>query len=135
MSVDEIATLLIAEVRRLKARPGRHRSLSGFEAGVGPDFRGTSASPCRAWCRRLASTGATVLMTSELEDRYATCASALRHGIPDRRHHRAALQSKVDSRLLRVMAVAKVRDSAHSNELRLFDIGDGDPDRADAGRL
>ena len=31
---------------------------------------------------------------------------------------------EVDSRLQRVMAVAKVRDSAHSNELRLFEIDD-----------
>ena len=31
---------------------------------------------------------------------------------------------EVDSRLLRVMAVVKMRASAHSNELRRFEIGD-----------
>ena len=31
---------------------------------------------------------------------------------------------EVDSRLLRVMAVVKVRASGHSNALRLYEIGD-----------
>jgi circadian clock protein KaiC len=65
-----------------------------------------------------------VLMTSELEDRYDDLrfspygTAFLTDAIIVQRY------IEVDSRLQRVMAVAKVRDSAHSNELRLFSIGD-----------
>ena len=66
----------------------------------------------------------TVLMTSELEDRY----DELRFSP----HGTAFLTDaiivqryiEVDSRLRRVMVVVKVRSSAHSNELRLFHIDD-----------
>jgi circadian clock protein KaiC len=70
----------------------------------------------------LASTGVTVLMTSELEDRYDDLrfspygTAFLTDAIIVQRY------IEVDSRLMRVMAVAKVRDSDHSNELRLFTI-------------
>ena len=72
----------------------------------------------------LASTGATVLMTSELEDRYDDLrfspygTAFLTDAIIVQRY------IEVDSRLQRVMAVAKVRASAHSNALRLFSIDD-----------
>jgi circadian clock protein KaiC len=74
----------------------------------------------------LASTGVTVLMTSELEDRYDDLrfspygTAFLTDAIVVQRY------IEVDSRLQRVLAVVKVRASAHSSELRLFHInGDG----------
>ena len=74
----------------------------------------------------LARTGVTVLMTSELEDRYTDLrfspygTAFLTDAIIVQRY------VEIDSRLQRVMAVVKVRGSAHSDELRLFSIdGDG----------
>ena len=78
----------------------------------------TSASRCRAWWPRWPATGVTVLMTSELEDRYTDLrfspygTAFLTDAIIVQRY------IEVDSRLRRVMAVVKVRASAHSNELR-----------------
>ena len=73
----------------------------------------------------IASTGVTIFMTSELEDRFFDLrfspygTAFLTDAIIVQRY------VEVDSRLLRVLAVAKVRDSAHSNELRLFHIDEG----------
>jgi circadian clock protein KaiC len=70
----------------------------------------------------LTGAGVTVLMTSELEDRYADLrfspygTAFLTDAIIVQRY------IEVDSRLRRVMAVVKVRASAHSDELREFSI-------------
>jgi circadian clock protein KaiC len=125
LSVDEIATLLIAEVRRLNASRVVLDSLSGFELALAPTFREDFRESLSRLVSALASTGATVLMTSELEDRYDDLrfspygTAFLTDAIIVQRY------IEVDSRLQRVLAVAKVRDSAHSNELRLFSIDDG----------
>jgi circadian clock protein KaiC len=125
LSVDEIATLLIAEVRRLNASRVVIDSLSGFELALAPTFREDFRESLSRMVLALASTGATVLMTSELEDRYDDLrfspygTAFLTDAIIVQRY------IEVDSRLQRVMAVAKVRDSAHSNELRLFSIDGG----------
>jgi circadian clock protein KaiC len=124
LSVDEIATLLIAEVRRLKASRVVIDSLSGFELALAPTFREDFRESLSRMVSALASTGATVLMTSELEDRYDDLrfspygTAFLTDAIIVQRY------IEVDSRLQRVMAVAKVRASAHSNALRLFSIDD-----------
>ncbi len=122
LSVDEISTLLVAEVTRLKASRVVIDSLSGFELALAPTFRADFRESLSRMVLALASTGATVLMTSELEDRYDDLrfspygTAFLTDAIIVQRY------IEVDSRLMRVMAVAKVRDSAHSNELRLFTI-------------
>jgi circadian clock protein KaiC len=72
----------------------------------------------------LATTGAAVLMTSELEDRYDDLrfspygTAFLTDSIIVQRY------IEVDSQLSRVMAVVKVRASKHSHDLRRFDIDD-----------
>jgi circadian clock protein KaiC len=125
MSVDEIATLLIAEVQRLNASRVVIDSLSGFELALAPTFREDFRESLSRLVSALASTGATVLMTSELEDRYDDLrfspygTAFLTDAIIVQRY------IEVDSQLQRVMAVAKVRDSAHSKELRLFSIDGG----------
>ena len=124
LSVDEIATLLIAEIRRLKATRVVIDSLSGFELALAPTFREDFRESLSRMVVALASVGATVLMTSELEDRYDDLrfspygTAFLTDAIIVQRY------IEVDSRLLRVMAVAKLRASTHSNELRLFSIDD-----------
>ena len=70
----------------------------------------------------LAATGVTAMMTSELEDRYIDLrfspygTAFLTDAIIVQRY------IEVGSRLRRMLAVVKVRGSAHSNELREFEI-------------
>ncbi len=122
LSVDEIAMRLIAEVRRLKATRVVIDSLSGFELALAPTFREDYRESLSRMVMALATTGVTVLMTSELEDRYSDLrfspygTAFLTDAIIVQRY------IEVDSRLKRVMAVVKVRASAHSDELRLFSI-------------
>jgi circadian clock protein KaiC len=124
LSVDEITSLVVDEIRRLKATRVVLDSLSGFELMVAPTYREDFRQSMYRMVRALASTGVTVLMTSELEDRYNDLrfspygAAFLTDAIIVQRY------IEVDSRLLRVMAVVKVRASMHSNELRQFTIND-----------
>jgi circadian clock protein KaiC len=124
LSVDEVAAQLIAEVHRLKATRVVIDSLSGFELALAPTFREDYRESLSRMVMALTSTGATVLMTSELEDRYNDLrfspygTAFLTDAIIVQRY------IEVDSRLKRVMAVVKVRASAHSDELRLFHIDD-----------
>ena len=125
LSVDEIAQLLIAEIRLRKATRVVIDSLSGFELALAPTFRDDFRESMSRMVTALASTGATVLMTSELEDRYTDLrfspygTAFLTDAIIVQRY------IELDSRLRRVMAVVKVRASAHSDELRLFHIDGG----------
>lgn len=124
VSVDEIAMLLITEIRRLKATRVVIDSLSGFELALAPTFREDFRESLARMVSALATTGATVLMTSELEDRYSELrfspygTAFLTDAIIVQRY------IEVDSRLQRVMAVVKVRASSHSNDLCLFEIDD-----------
>ena len=72
----------------------------------------------------LTGAGVSVLMTSELEDRYTDVrfspygTAFLTDAIIVQRY------IEVESRLLRIMAVVKVRASAHSDQLRQYHIDD-----------
>ncbi len=122
LSVDEIAMLLVSEIRRLKARRVVIDSLSGFVLALAPTFRDEFRESLLRLVSALASTGVTLLMTSELEDRFDELSFSpygtafLTDAIIVQRY------IEVDSRLRRVMAVVKVRNSKHSNELCLFHI-------------
>jgi circadian clock protein KaiC len=116
--------LLIGEVRRLKATRVVIDSLSGFELALAPTFRKDFRESLSRLVTALADLGVTVLLTSELEDRYTDLrfspygTAFLTDAIIVQRY------IEIDSRLLRVMAVVKVRESAHSDELRSFYIDD-----------
>jgi circadian clock protein KaiC len=124
MSVDEISMLLVTEIRRLKATRVVIDSLSGFELALAPTFREDYRESLARMISALVATGATVLMTSELEDRYDDLrfspygTAFLTDAIIVQRY------IEIESRLRRVMGVVKVRASNHSNELRLFNIDD-----------
>nr|WP_316639550.1 ATPase domain-containing protein [uncultured Roseateles sp.] len=124
LSVDEIAQMLIAEISRLKATRVVIDSLSGFELALAPTFRADYREALARLVSALASTGVTVLMTSELEDRYNDLrfspygTAFLTDAIIVQRY------IEVGSRLERVMAVVKVRASAHSSALHRFSIDD-----------
>jgi circadian clock protein KaiC len=124
LSIDEIVLLLLGEIRRLGASRVVIDSLSGFELALAPTFREDFRESLSRLVTALAGAGVTVLMTSELEDRYTDLrfspygTAFLTDAIIVQRY------IEVDSRLLRVMAVVKVRASAHSDALRLFSIDD-----------
>jgi circadian clock protein KaiC len=122
LSVDEIATLLIEEIRRTKATRVVIDSLSGFELAVAPTFRGDFRESLARLVSALLTTGVSLVMTSELEDRYIDLrfspygTAFLTDAIIVQRY------IEVGSRFQRMLAVVKVRANDHSNELRLFHI-------------
>jgi circadian clock protein KaiC len=124
LCIDEVVLRILDEVRRIKASRVVLDSLSGFELALAPTFRTDFRESLLGLVTALARAGVTVLMTSELEDRYTDLrfspygAAFLTDAIVVQRY------IEVDSRLLRVMAVVKVRASTHSNELRLYSIGE-----------
>lgn len=124
LSIDEIVVLLLEEIRRLDASRVVIDSLSAFELALAPTFREDFRESLLRLVTALGSAGVTVLMTSELEDRYIDLrfspygTAFLTDAIVVQRY------IEVESRLRRVMAVVKVRASAHSDELREFSIDD-----------
>ncbi len=122
LSIDEVLQLLLVEIHRLKATRVVIDSLSGFELALAPTFRAEFREQLARLVASLAAVGVTVLMTSELEDRYTDLrfspdgTAFMTDAIIVQRY------IEVDSRLLRMMAVVKVRASQHSNELREYAI-------------
>ena len=122
LSIDEIVAQLLEAIERKDARRVVIDSLSGFELSLAPTFRDDFRQSMLRLVTAMASSGVTVLMTCELEDRYTDLrfspygTAFLTDAIIVQRY------IEVDSRLQRVMAVVKLRGSAHSNELRLFQI-------------
>lgn len=124
ISIEEVMQMLSAEVRRRRASRVVIDSLSGFELALGPSFREDFRESLLRLVTSLTGMGVTVLMTSELEDRYTDLrfspygTAFMTDAIIVQRY------IEVDSRLRRLMAVVKVRDSAHSDELREYAIDD-----------
>jgi circadian clock protein KaiC len=125
LSMDEVIHHLIQLIHSMKATRVVIDSLSGFELAVAPAFREDFRESLFRMIAALSNLGVTVLMTSELEDRYSDLrfsphgSAFLTDAIIVQRY------IEVESQLKRVMAVVKVRASAHSNELREFEIRDG----------
>ena len=140
LSIDEIVHRLLSLIHRMKARRVVIDSLSGFELAVAPGFREDFRQSLFRMVAVLAGHGVTVLMTSELEDRYTDLrfspygSAFLTDAIIVQRY------IEIDSHLKRVTAVVKVRGSAHSSELRLYEITNdgiviGEPVRDHEGLL
>jgi circadian clock protein KaiC len=140
LSIAEIVQRLVNLIHRMKATRVVIDSLSGFELAVAPTFREDFRESLFRMVAVLSNLGVTVVMTSELEDRYTDLrfspygTAFLTDAIIVERY------IEIESRLKRVMAVVKVRGSAHSNELRLFEITDagiiiGEPVRDYEGLL
>lgn len=124
LSIDEVVVSLRKQIHRLKATRVVIDSLSGFELALAPTFREDFRESLLQLVAALAAEGVTVLMTSELEDRYSDLrfspygTAFLTDAIIVQRY------IEVGSRLRRVMAVVKVRASGHSDELREYTITD-----------
>ena len=122
LSIDETLHDLIKMINRTHAKRVVIDSLSGFELALAPelseDFRGS----LYRMVAELTSMGVTILMTSELEDRYTDLrfspfgSAFLADAIVVQRY------IEIQGQLKRAISVVKVRGSAHSKDIRLFDI-------------
>jgi circadian clock protein KaiC len=123
---------LIDLIQRMKATRVVIDSLSGFELAVAPTFREDFRESLFRMVAVLSGLGVTVLMTSELEDRYIDLrfspygSAFLTDAIIVQRY------IEVESRLKRVMAVVKVRGQHPQQRDRQYEITDdgiviGDP--------
>jgi circadian clock protein KaiC len=122
LSIDEMLNEIIGEIHRLKARRLVIDSLSGFELALAPTFRQDFRESLYRMVTVLTGMGITMMMTAEVEDSY----TELRFSP----HGTAFLTDAIimqryivfEGRLQRIMAVVKMRGSAHSKELRAFEI-------------
>jgi circadian clock protein KaiC len=124
LSIDETLHDLITMIRKMKAKRIVIDSLSGFELALAPEFREDYRESLYRMISVLTSMGVTILMTAELEDRYTDLRFSsygnafLADAIILQRY------TELDGQFKRVMSVVKVRGSAHSKDIRLFDIND-----------
>jgi circadian clock protein KaiC len=124
LSIDEMLHEIVTEVHRLKARRLMIDSLSGFELALAPTFREDFRESLYRMVAVLTGMGITMMMTAELEDSYMDLrfsphgTAFLTDAIIMQRY------IELNGQLQRIMAVVKVRGSAHSKDLRAFDITD-----------
>ena len=124
LSIDETLRDLIDIINRMQAKRVVIDSLSGFELALAPEFSEDFRGSLYRMVAELTSMGVTILMTSELEDRYNDLrfspfgSAFLADAIVVQRYVEIAGQFK------RVFSVVKVRGSNHSKDIRLFDITD-----------
>jgi circadian clock protein KaiC len=122
LSIDEMLYEIIETIHRLKARRLVIDSLSGFELALAPTFREDFRESLYRMVTVLTGMGITMMMTAEVEDSYTD----LRFSP----HGTAFLTDAIimqryitfQGRLQRIMGVVKVRGSAHSKDLRAFEI-------------
>jgi circadian clock protein KaiC len=126
LSIDETLHDLTQEIQRLQASRVVIDSLSGFELALAPTFREDFRESLYRMVAVLTGMGITVMMTAELEDAYTDLrfsphgTAFLVDAIIMQRY------VELQGQLRRVIGVVKVRASAHSKELRRFEInGDG----------
>ncbi len=124
LSIEEIVQRLIKMIDRMQAKRVVIDSLSGFELAVAPGFREDFRESLFRLVASLSGLGVTVLLTSELEDRYTDLrfspygSAFLTDAIIVQRY------VEIESSLKRVMAVIKMRARRHSKEIREYDISD-----------
>lgn len=122
LSIDEMLNEVVDAIHRLKARRLVIDSLSGFELALAPTFREDFRESLYRMVTVLTGMGITMMMTAEVEDSY----THLRFS----QHGTAFLTDAIimqrymvlNGQLQRIMAVVKVRGSAHSKDLRAYEI-------------
>ena len=124
LSIDETLYALTEMIKATGATRVVIDSLSGFELALAPTFREDFRESLHRMVAVLTTLGVTILMVSELEDRYIDLrfspygAAFLTDAIIVQRY----VEFRGD--LQRVMAVVKVRNRRHSHALRMYEITD-----------
>ncbi|MDO8412315.1 MAG: ATPase domain-containing protein [Gallionellaceae bacterium] len=122
LSIDETLHDLVQMINKMQAKRVVLDSLSGFELALAPEFSEEFRASLYRMIAVLTGMGVTVLLTSELEDRYTDLrfspfgSAFLADAIIMQRY------IELEGEFKRVMAVVKVRSSKHSTALRLFTI-------------
>jgi circadian clock protein KaiC len=122
LSIDETLHELTKAILRLEARRLVIDSLSGFELALAPTFREDFRESLYRMVAAITGMGVTVMMTAEVEDSYVDLrfsphgTAFLTDAIIMQRY------IELQGQLKRIMAVVKVRGSAHRKELRGFEI-------------
>jgi circadian clock protein KaiC len=132
LSIDETLHDIVTAIHALKAKRVVIDSLSGFELALAPTFREDFRESLYRLVAVLTGMGITLMLTAELEDSYVDLRFSP-HGtafLTDAIIMQRYIELK--GQLRRVMAVVKVRGSAHGKELRAFEITEegivmGDP--------
>ena len=125
LSIDETLYEVGDAVQRLGAKRLVIDSLSGFELALAPTFREDFRESLYRMVAVLTQMGVTMMMTAELEDSYGDLrfsphgTAFLTDAIIMQRY------IEMEGQLQRLMAVVKVRGSAHSHDLRSFEVTDG----------
>jgi len=125
LSIDETLIELQGAVKRLGARRAVIDSLSGLELALAPSFREDFRESIYRMMGALTGLGVTVVATAELADSYVDLRLSpqgiafLTDAIIIQRY------VEIDGQLRRAMAVAKVRASQHSKDLREYEIASG----------
>ena len=124
LSIDQTLHDLLKMIKRMQAKRVVIDSLSGFALALAPEFSEDFRGSLYRMVAELTGMGVTVLMTSELEDRYTDLrfspfgSAFLADAIVVQRY------IEIESQFKRVISVVKVRGSNHSKDIRLFDITD-----------
>lgn len=122
LSVDETLHELVLMIERTSATRVVLDSLSGFELALAPEFREDFRESLYRMTTVLSEKGVTLMMTSELEDRYTDFRFSpygnafLVDAIIVQRFIEYQAQLKT------IVSVVKVRGSRHSRDLRTFEI-------------
>jgi circadian clock protein KaiC len=122
LSVDETLHELLLLIARMKATRVVIDSLSAFELALAPEFRDDFRESLYRMVTVLCARGVTLLMTTELEDGFSELrlspygSGFLADAIVLQRY------IEVQGELKTVITVVKLRASAHSRQLRQFDI-------------
>jgi circadian clock protein KaiC len=122
LSIDETLYEIVEQVDRLKARRLVVDSLSGFELALAPTFREDFRESLYRMVAVLTGMGVTMMMTAELEDSYTNLRFSP-HGTAFLTDV-IIMQRYIELKgcLQRVISVVKVRGSAHSKQIRSFEI-------------
>jgi circadian clock protein KaiC len=122
LSVDEMLVEFFSAVRRVGATRVVIDSLSGFEIALAPTFRLDFRESLYRLVGALTATGITVLMTAEVIEVFPEIrftnerVSFVTDDILVQRY------VEIDGRLEKVLAVVKMRGSAHSTDFRVYDL-------------
>lgn len=122
LSVDEMLAEIVAAVQRVGATRVVIDSLSGFELALAPTFRADFRESLYRLAGALTAEGVTIFVTAEVLDAF-----------PDGRftHDRVSFVTddiltqryvEIDGHLTKVLAVVKMRGSAHSTEFRRYQL-------------
>jgi circadian clock protein KaiC len=122
LSIDETLLELREAVKRIGAKRAVIDSLSGLELALAPTFREDFRESLYRMMGALTGLGVTVMATVELADSYGDLRFSpqgiafLTDAIIIQRY------IEIDGQLRRALAVAKLRASQHSKDLRQYDI-------------